>query len=279
MQLFRNRSLLTTQACICMLSCFLVSPAASAQTNGAAKADSAQATPPAYDVMTIKPSNPDSSGGTAIGGRGDSFMAQNNSLKMLLQYAYDLNEDAIVGIPSQLDSKRFDIAAKISAPDLDALKNLSEKQGRLMVLPLLTERFQLKTHMETRPGSIYELVVAKGGPKLKPATDQASRTGVSTSINWIGNGLKLTANSQPTAALAKILTGQLHRSVIDKTALTGNYDFTLQWTPDGAPASTDADSAPSIYTAVQEQLGLRLQPAKALVEVLVVDHAAMPTEN
>jgi uncharacterized protein (TIGR03435 family) len=262
-----------------MFSFFLVSPAASAQTNGAAKADSAQAVPPSYDVMTIKPSNPDSSGGTAIGGRGDSFMAQNNSLKMLLQYAYDLNEDAIVGIPSQLDSKRFDIAAKISAPDLDALKNLSEKEGRLMVLPLLTERFQLKTHMETRPGSIYELVVAKGGPKLKPATDEASRTGVSTSINWIGNGLKLTANSQPTAALAKILTGQLHRLVVDKTALTGNYDLTLQWTPDGEPVSTDADPAPSIYTAVQEQLGLKLQPAKAPVEVLVVDHAAMPTEN
>jgi uncharacterized protein (TIGR03435 family) len=206
-------------------------------------------------------------------------MAQNYSLKMLLQYAYDLNEDSIVGIPSQLDSKRFDIKAKISDPDLDALKKQSPEQERLMILPLLTERFQLKTHMETRTGSIYELVVAKGGPKLKPATDEASRTGVGMSINWTGNNSKLTANSQPMASLAKALSGQLHRSVIDKTGLTGNYDLTLQWTPDGAPVSTDADSAPSIYTAVQEQLGLKLQPAKAPVEVLVVDHAAMPTEN
>ena len=106
------------------------------------------------------------------GAPGDRFMAQNYSLKMLLQYTYDLNEDSIVGIPSQLDSKRFDIKAKISDPDLDALKKLSEKQGRLMVLPLLTERFQLKTHMETRPGPVYELVVAKGGPKLKPSADK-----------------------------------------------------------------------------------------------------------
>lgn len=278
MQLLRNRSLLTTQACICMLSFFLVSPAASAQTNGAAKADSAQAAPPAYDVMTIKPSD-SGSRGTAIGGHGDRFMAQNCSLKMLLQYAYDLNEDSIVGVPSQLGSKGFDINAKIVEPNLDALKKQSPEQERLMVLPLLTERFQLKTHMETRPGSIYELVVAKGGPKLKPASDEASRTGVGMSINWTGNNSKLSANSQPIASLAKVLTDQLHRLVIDKTALTGNYDLTLQWTPDGAPVSTDADSAPSIYTAVQEQLGLKLQPAKAPVEVLVVDHAAMPSEN
>jgi uncharacterized protein (TIGR03435 family) len=261
-----------------MLSFFLVSPAAFAQTNGAAKTDSVQAAPPEYDVMTIKPNN-SGSGGTAIGGRGDSFMAQNNSLKMLLQYAYDLNEDSIVGIPSQLDSKRFDIAAKIVDPDPVALKKLSPEQHRLMLLPLLTERFQLKTHMETRPGSIYELVVAKGGPKLKPASDEASRTGVGMSINWTGNNSKLSANSQPIASLAKVLTGQLHRLVIDKTALTGNYDLTLQWTPDDAPASTDADSAPSIFTAVQEQLGLKLQPAKAPVQFLVVDHAAMPSDN
>jgi uncharacterized protein (TIGR03435 family) len=228
--------------------------------------------------MTIKPNN-SGNGNTSIGAPGNRFMAQNYSLKMLLQYAYDLNEDSIVGIPSQIDSKRFDINAKISDPDPVALKKLSPEQNRLMLLPLLTERFQLKTHMETRPASIYELVVAKGGPKLKPAADEASHKGVGTSINWAGNGWKLTANGQPTAALAKSLTDQLHRLVIDKTALTGNYDLTLQWTPDGAPASTDADSAPPIYTAVQEQLGLKLQPAKAPVEVLVVDHAAMPSDN
>jgi uncharacterized protein (TIGR03435 family) len=253
-------------------------PISSAQTASTPATASAQATPPAYDVMTIKPNN-SGSGGTSYGGHGDSFMAQNLSLKMLLQYAYDLNEDSIVGIPSQLDSKRFDIKAKISDPDLDALKKLSEKQGRLMVLPLLTERFQLKTHMETRPGPVYELVVAKGGSKLKPSTDQDSRANGSLGTSSDGKSSKITAKCMPISSLAKVLTDQLHRPVIDKTALTGNYDLTLQWTPDDSPASTDANAAPSIYTAVQEQLGLKLQPAKAPVEVLVVDHAAMPSEN
>jgi uncharacterized protein (TIGR03435 family) len=250
----------------------------SAQTAITPTTVSAQTAPPAYDVMTIKPNN-SGNGGWSIGGHGDRFMAQNYSLKMLLQYIYDLNEDSIVGIPSQLDSKRFDIAAKISDPDLDVLKKLSPEQERLMILPLLTERFQLKTHMETRTGSIYELVVAKGGPKLKPSADQDSHPNCSMGTNSNGYNSKITAKCQPMASLAKVLSGQLHRSVIDKTALTGNYDLTLQWTPDGAPASTEADSSPSIYTAVQEQLGLKLQSAKAPVEVLVVDHAATPSEN
>jgi uncharacterized protein (TIGR03435 family) len=258
--------LLATLACISAISI------TSAQTANTPATVSAQVAPPAFDVMTIKPTN--DNGATSIGGLGDRFTALNNSLKMLLQYVYDLNEDSIVGIPSQLDSKRFNIEAKISDPDLDSLKKLSGKQGRLMLLPLLTERFQLKMHMETRPGPVYELVAAKGGPKLKPSANKDCYSGTST-----GKSSKITANCVPIASLAKVLTGQLHRSVIDKTALTGNYDLTLQWTPDGAPVSTDADSAPDIYTAVQEQLGLKLQPAKAPVEVLVVDHAAIPSEN
>jgi uncharacterized protein (TIGR03435 family) len=264
--------LLATLACIPAITI------SSAQTVAVPAAASAEATAPAYDVMTIKPNN-SGSGGTSYGGHGDSFMAQNLSLKMLLQYAYDLNEDSIVGIPSQLDSKRFDIKAKISDPSLDALKNLSEKQGRLMVLPLLTERFQLKTHMETRLGPVYELVVAKGGPKFKPSADQTSRANGSMGTSSNGKSSKITANCMPIAVLAKVLTDQIHRLVIDKTGLTGNYDLTLQWMPDDSPASTDDNAPPSIYTAVQEQLGLKLQPAKAPVEVLVVDHAAMPTEN
>jgi uncharacterized protein (TIGR03435 family) len=250
----------------------------SAQTTDTPTTVSAQAAPPAYDVMTIKPSKPDSPG-TSYGAPGDRFFARNLSLKMLLQYTYDLNEDSIVGIPSQLDSKGFDIEAKISEPDLDALKKLSGKQGRLMLLPLLTERFQLKTHMETRTGPIYELVVAKGDPKLKLSEDQTSRANGSLGTSSNGKSSKINAKCMPIASLAKALTDQLHRMVIDKTALAGNYDLTLQWTPDGAPESTDDNAPPSIYTAVQEQLGLKLQPAKAPVEVLVVDQAGMPSAN
>jgi uncharacterized protein (TIGR03435 family) len=267
-----NNFLIPSLISICALSI------SSAQTASTPATVIAQAASPAYDVMTIKPSDPGSPG-TSYGAPGDRFFARNLSLKMLLQYAYDINEDSIVGIPSQLDSKRFDIDAKIVEPDLDALKKLSGKQGRLMLLSLLTERFQLKTHMETRLGPVYELVVAKGGPKFKPSADQTSRANGNLGTSSNGKSSKITANCMPIASLAKVLTDQLHRPVIDKTGLDGNYDLTLQWTPDGAPVSTDDNAPPSIYTAVQEQLGLKLQPAKAPVEVLVVDHAAMPTEN
>jgi len=265
---------LTTLACISAISI------SSAQTAGTPATASTQATALAYDVMTIKPNNYDNVGTTTgPGGYGDSFIARNITLKIFLQYAYDLSEDAVVGIPPQLGSKRFDIKAKISEPDLDALKKQSPEQHRLMILPLLTERFQLKTHMETRTGSIYELVEAKGGSKLKPSTDQAKHPNCYFNTSGTGSSSKLTAKCMPIAALAKVLTDQLHRLVVDKTALTGNYDLTLQWTPDDRPPSADSDSQPSIYTAIQEQLGLKLQAAKAPVQVLVVDHAAIPSEN
>jgi uncharacterized protein (TIGR03435 family) len=148
-----------------------------------------------------------------------------------------------------------------------------------MILPLLTERFQLKTHMEIRSGSVYELVVAKGGPKLKLSEDQTNHSNGSSNIYNAGSKSNLTAKNLPIAMLAKVISSQLHRPVVDKTALAGNYDLTLQWTPDDAPESADANAPPSIYTAVQEQLGLKLVPAKGPVDTLVVDQAAMPSAN
>jgi uncharacterized protein (TIGR03435 family) len=156
---------------------------------------------------------------------------------------------------------------------------MNSEQRRAMLRPLVTERFQLKTHTESRILPVYELVVAKGGPKCKLSDDQTKLGWGDIGLYYNRSDIRLEGRALPMAHLAKTLADQVHRTVIDKTALTGNYDLTLQWTPDDAPASTDADSVPSIYTAVQEQLGLKLQPAKAPVEVLVVDHAAMPSEN
>jgi uncharacterized protein (TIGR03435 family) len=252
----------------------------SAQTASAPAAASAQATAPAYDVMTIKP-NVTGNGSTAfsLDTKGDHFVAHHVSLKQILQYVYDLNEDSIAGVPAQFDDLRFDIEAKIIEPDMDALKKMNSEQRRAMLRPLVTERFQLKTHTESRILLVYELVVVKGGPKCKLADDQTKLGWGDIGLYYNRSDIKLEGRGLPMAHLAKTLADQLHRSVVDKTELTGNYDLTLQWTPDDAPASADADSAPSIYTAVQEQLGLKLQPAKAPVEVLVVDHAAMPSEN
>ena len=278
MQLLRNRSLLTTQACICVLSCSLVSPAAFAQMNGTAKTDSTQAAPPAYDVMTIKPNKADN-GSMGIDSHNGHFVAHNASLKRLLQYVYDLNEDSIAGVPAQFDTLRFDIEAKIVEPDLAALEKMNSEQRRAMLRPLVIERFQLKTHTEYRILPVYELVVAKGGPKCKLSDDQTKLGWGDIGLYYNKSNIKLEGRGIPMAQLAQNLADQVHRTVIDKTGLAGNYRLTLQWTPDGAPVSTDDNAPPSIYTAVQEQLGLKLQPAKGPVEVLVVDHVAMPSDN
>ena len=264
--------LLATLACISAISISF------AQTAGTPAAVSAQATAPTNDVMTIKPNITDS-GSMGLDTKGDHFIAHNVSLKHLLQYVYDLNEDSIAGVPAQFDTVRFDIEAKIVEPDLDALKKMNSEQRRSMLRPLVAERFQLKTHTESRILPIYELVVVKGGPKFKLSDDQTKLGWGDIGLYYNKSDIKLEGRGLPLPHLARTLADQVHRTVIDKTGLDGNYDLTLQWTPDDSPASADANSAPSIYTAVQEQLGLKLQPAKAPVEVLVVDHAAMPSEN
>ena len=252
----------------------------SAQTASTPATVSAQSTPPAYDVMTIKP-NVTGNGSTAfsLDTKGDHFIAHHVSLKQIMQYVYNLNEDSIAGVPAQFDTLRFDIEAKVVEPDLDALKKMNSEQRRAMLRPLVTERFQLKTHTESRILPVYELVVAKGKPKCKLSDDQTKLGWGDIGLYYNRSDIKLEGRGLPMAHLAKTLADQVHRTVINKTGLDGNYDLTLQWTPDGAPVSTDTDSAPSFYTAVQEQLGLKLQPAKAPVEVLVVDHAAMPSDN
>jgi uncharacterized protein (TIGR03435 family) len=266
--------LLTTLACIPAISI------SSAQTASTAATVSAQATPPAYDVMTIKP-NVTGNGSTAfsLDTKGDHFVAHHVSLKQILQYVYDLNEDSIAGVPAQFDTLRFDIEAKVVEPDQDTLKKMNSEQRRAMLRPLVTERFQLKTHTEFRILPVYELVVAKGGPKCKLSDDQTKLGWGDIGLYYNKSDIRLEGRGIPMVHLAQNLADQVRRTVIDKTRLTGNYRLTLQWTPDDRPASTDDNAPPSIYTAVQEQLGLKLQPAKGPVEVLVIDHAAMPSEN
>ena len=254
---------------------------------------------PAFDVVSVKPNKSDS-GMVRIMGKPDGYSASNVSLKMLIQGAYGIREDLISGAPGWADSARFDIDAKVAGSDVEALKKLSPEQRRLILQPLLADRFKLKMHTETKQLPVYELVLGKGGSKLKEASpgdtyangikgpDDTSRPGMMR----MGPG-QLTAQAVPMTSLANLLSQQLHRTVLDKTGLTGKYDLELNWTPDrgsdpmfkGADSSqqrTDAasdSSGPSIFTALQEQLGLRLQSAKGPVETLVIDHVEMPSEN
>ena len=241
---------------------------------------------PSFEVASVKPGDP-ASRQVRIGlQRGGNFTATNVSLQMLIGFAWDLRPHQISGGPKWLESERFTIDAKPGGalPTTPGPEGMS--QMRPMLQSLLGDRFQLATHFETRQEQIYELVVAKGGPKLKEATDAPD--GGPRGLR-MGRG-ELIGMSSPLDLLVSSLSQQLGHSVIDKTALTGKYDFKLQFTPDPAmeaarpadgsapPPVADA-SAPSIFTAVQEQLGLQLRSAKGPVQVLVIDHVEKPDAN
>jgi bla regulator protein blaR1 len=258
---------------------------------------------PAYEVASIKP---DKSGTdmTMLRTTPVGFIATNVPLKMLIQQAYGVEDNQILGAPSWIGSARFDIEAKVSSSETDALHNLGPDQRRLMLQPLLADRFQLKVHTEVRELPILALVVAKGGPKLHEAKPgDTYPNGIKgfdgeaggPGLMHMGPG-QLTAQGLPMSSVAQLLSQQLGRTVHDKTGLTGKYDFTLQWTPEvggspmmkgpgagqqgpGGPPSPTDNGGPSIFTAIQEQLGLKLESQKGPVEVVIIDHVETPSEN
>jgi uncharacterized protein (TIGR03435 family) len=267
-------------------------------SQGQTQAEHAAAKLPAYEVASIKT---DKSGTdlTMLRTTPVGFSASNIVLKTLIAQAYGVEDYQVFGAPGWVGSARFDIEAKVSSSDTDALHDLSPDQRRLMLQPLLAERFQLKVHTEARNLPLLALVVAKGGPKLQEAKPgDTYPNGIKGFDGQGGAGLMhmgpggLTGQGLPISSLARILSQQLGNTVEDKTGLTGKYDFTLQWTPDrntspmspepgqqGPAASSTDSSGPSIFTAIQEQLGLKLESQKGPVEVLVIDHVETPSEN
>ncbi len=270
-----------------------------APSGAAATSATADVKVPVFDVVSIKP-NKSGSGMVRVMFKPDGYSATNISLKMLILGAYGIKEDQLLGLPNWADSARYDIDAKVAGPDVAELQKLKNDQRRLLLQPLLADRFKLTAHNETKILPIYELVVAKNGFKLKEATPGDTYAngikgpdGVSRGGMMMMRPGQLTAQAVPMSSLVNMLSQQLHRTVVDKTELTGKYDIALQWTQDdgsdpmfkgtdGGPSKAEPapdPSGPSIFTAVQEQLGLRLQSAKGPVETLVVDHVEMPSEN
>ena len=240
---------------------------------------------PSFDVASVKPSDPDI-GKTLVGTqRGGRFVATNASLKMLIGFAYDLRNDQISGGPNWLDSAKYDIEAKADSTTPIPPGPAGAPQMRLRAQSLLADRFKLVVHRETREEPVYELTVAKGGSKLKEVAD---RPGQQRGIRSARRG-QLAGISAPLPSLMKVLSDELGRAVIDKTGLRGEfYDFTLSWAPSvssdlaglaDAPATPSDPSGPSIFTAVQDQLGLKLESRKGPVEILVIDHAEKPDAN
>ena len=203
---------------------------------------------------------------------GGGLRVSNATLKDLIETAYQVRSFQILGGPAWLGAARYDVTATSGTPSDDATV-------RREVQTLLETRFQLQTHRETRELPEYSLMVEKSGvkPEGLRVTDKARR-----GINARSGAM--TGEAAPMANLALVLSRQLGRPVVNNTGLAGNYDFSLQWTPDLSPAApgdqTVTDSpGPSLFTALREQLGLRLETTKGPVEVIVIDRAERPSEN
>ncbi|WP_157477441.1 TIGR03435 family protein [Granulicella tundricola] len=249
-----------------------------AQTAGVTGAAGAK---PMFDAVVIKP-NHSGTNNTGVDWDKTTFKAENVTLKILMAHAYAIREGLIVGLTGWQLSDRFDINAKVVEASPDALKRLTDEQNMAMLAGMLEDRFALKVHRETKTAAVYELVVAKDGPKMTVNPKEGeldAETGIRrappSSMSSSGNELKATDVSM--ASLAVYLSKQLGRTVIDKTGLTAFYDLKLKWTPEQAASAEDA--GPTLVTALQEQLGLKVQAGKGPVETLVVDHVEEPSEN
>ncbi len=233
---------------------------------------------PAFEVASIRPSDPASR--ISIGRSGDRLNTSNTSLETLITWAYDIRSDRLFGKPKWLDSVHYDVVAKAGA-------TLTPGLLQRMMQSLLATRFRLAIHRETRELPMYAMVVAKNGARVQ--LTEASGSAGQNPFNMTTGG-RLTGSQVTAAMLANVLSNQIGRSVQDQTGLKGVFDFKLEWEPDteaqstgvdGAPApSTDARTGPSIFTAIEEQLGLKLEPRKGPVEVIVIDQIeSAPTAN
>jgi bla regulator protein blaR1 len=254
-----------------------------------------------YDVASIKPNK---SGGDMVRMmvRPDGLTAMGATLQMLIQNAYEIQDFQIEGGPKWVSSDRYDIEAKMDSSEIEKFQTLGPDQRVLesnrMLQALLANRFRLVVHRETKELPGYALVIAKNGPKLHDAKPgDTYPNGIKGPDGQPGEGLMimgglggpLTGQGITISNLVRVLSQQLGRTIVDETGLAGKYDFTVQWTPDeragpmsaatqGGGSSADS-SEPSIFTAIQEQLGLKLESRKVPVEILVIDHVEAPSEN
>lgn len=229
---------------------------------------------PAFDVATIKASDPaDQSHRFEI--HGQRILIENQTVKRMVEMAYGLHERQIVNAPSWTESERFDVQG---LPDVEGQPNLVQFQE--IVRTLLEQRFALKFHTEKREMPRYVLTVAKSGPKMEP-TKLASAALPNERAGGDKASRSLQMENVSMEDLVRALQGELDRPVVDETGLKGRYDFTLKWLRADAPVTPeDADGALSgIFTAIQEQTGLKIEPSKGEVDVLVIDHVEQPSSN
>lgn len=229
---------------------------------------------------------------TMLGNSSGATMT-NIPLRQLIQAAYEVQDDRLSGGPEWLSTNLYDITARIDTETQAKLKELSPDQHsfarRRMLQTLLADRFNLKVHRETKDLPVFALLVADSGPKMHEATPGNTYSdgikapdGKPAGPGMMAGGASpdgatsLTAQAVSMSTLVQRLSWQTGRTVLDMTGLRGNYDFTLQWKSD---SSGPSGSDPAFLAAVRQQLGLKLEPQKALLEVLVIDHAEQPKED
>ena len=212
----------------------------------------------------------------------DGVSLTGTPMAIVIRQAFGLGDDRIFGEPGWVHQDKFDIQAKVEAADAPTLKMLTADQRFSMLLPVLQDRLNMKFHHEMREMPVYVLVVAKGGAKLKPSAPDApialgaANEPIRRRMMMNGPG-HLEAQGANMDGLIHVLSQALGRTVIDKTGLLGDFDYTLEWTPENAPPTDRV--GPSLLTAVQEQLGLKLESEKGPLDVVVIDHIDKPSAN
>lgn len=234
---------------------------------------------PAFEVATIKPSKPDEQGrGARV--EGVSISVLNRTLTELMTLAYDVHPHQMIGMPAWSTTQRFDITGKADVegqPNLDQLK--------IMLRKLLADRFQLAFHKEQKELPLYSLSLARGGSKISKNDPKNATQGIISR----GPGSVLFNNVTMDDFARMLQSSAVDRPVLNQTGLQGKFDFSLVWTPDQGQAPVavpnalagleKTDAPPDIFTAMQQQLGLRLEAAKLPIEVFMVDKVERPSDN
>jgi uncharacterized protein (TIGR03435 family) len=240
-----------------------------------------------FEVATIKPSNPDAPG-KLFTIRGREFLTINTTLSDMVVFAYGIHAKQIVNAPAWVETEKFDVTAK---PEGDGQPN--SDQLKVMFQKLLADRFKLTFHRDKKELAVYAIVIGKNGPKL---TKSEGNPNGPPSLLFRGLGMLPARNASMTEFAGVMQAAVLDKPVLDQTGLPGKFDFTLTWTPDEfqfaglgvrVPPPGDAritigpggTSSPDLFTAFQEQLGLKLESTKAPAEVFVVDRVEKPSEN
>lgn len=234
----------------------------------------AQSAAPQFEVASVKPVN---SGPIGVWNEGSHERVRmlNMSLKSIVAQAYGIKAHDVFG-PAWIASENFEIIAKIAPETAKLPEEQRWKQIQAMTQSLLADRFKLEVHRDTREMPVYALIPAKGGLRLGPIGPPSN--------DWVrvqvGHGT-LQAKGMPTAQLLSILGGIVHREVLDATGIQGVFDIKLDWAPDEAAANATAGASdkPSIFTAMQEEAGLKLESRKVTMQVIVVDRAERPSGN